>query len=181
MVVTRAVESESRSRSRKDFQPKEPESQKILTTPTPGRPFAHQLWLFVPQTCVSVTLGNLSSLTLQQEMIMAIQTGGSPLTCIPSLRGHSRPSASLGLITQPTLLTCFYVFSASRAWLKCVYRSPGVSEVERNATYTLWMQPFGACITEISICSFWLALSLLRDVGYATMNESSHGSSSIVT
>ena len=40
---TRAVESESRSR--KDFQPKESESQKILTapTPTPGRPFAHQL------------------------------------------------------------------------------------------------------------------------------------------
>jgi len=32
------------------------------------------------------------------------------------------------------------------------------------------MQSFGACITEISICSFWLALSLLRDVGYATMN-----------
>ena len=29
------------------------------------------------------------------------------------------------------------------------------------------MQPFGACITEISICSFWLALLLLRDVGYA--------------
>ena len=50
-----------------------------------------------------------------------------------------------------------------------------------HATYTLWVQPFGACITEISICSFWLALSLLRDVGYATMNESSHGSSSIVT
>ena len=50
-----------------------------------------------------------------------------------------------------------------------------------HATYTLWMQPVGACITEISICSFWLALSLLRDVGYATMNESSHGSSSIVT
>ena len=50
-----------------------------------------------------------------------------------------------------------------------------------HATYTLWMQPFGACITEISFCSFWLALSLLRDVGYATMNESSHGSSSIVT
>ena len=45
----------------------------------------------------------------------------------------------------------------------------------------LWMQPFGACITEISICSFWLALSLLRDAGYATMNESSHGSSSTVT
>jgi len=50
-----------------------------------------------------------------------------------------------------------------------------------HATYTLWMQPFGACITEISICSFWLALSLLCDVGYATLNESSHGSSSIVT
>ena len=50
-----------------------------------------------------------------------------------------------------------------------------------HATYTLWMQPFGACITEMSICSFWLALSLLRDVGYATMNGSSHGSSSIVT
>ena len=44
-----------------------------------------------------------------------------------------------------------------------------------HATYTLWMQPFGACITEISICSFWVALSLLRDVGYATMNESSKG------
>jgi len=50
-----------------------------------------------------------------------------------------------------------------------------------HATYTLWMQPFGACITEISICSFWLALSLVRDVGYATMNESSHGNSSVVT
>ena len=45
-----------------------------------------------------------------------------------------------------------------------------------HATYTLWMQSFGACITEISNCSFWLALSLLRDVGYATMNESSHES-----
>ena len=94
-VKTRAVESESKSRSRKDFQPKESESQKILTTPTPGRPFAHQLWLCVSQTCVSVTLGNLSSLTLQQEMIMAMQTGGSALTCIPSLRGHSRSAASL--------------------------------------------------------------------------------------
>ena len=50
-----------------------------------------------------------------------------------------------------------------------------------QATYTLWMQPFGGCITEISICSFWLALSLLRNVGYATMNESSHGNSSVVT
>jgi len=63
VVFIRAVESESWSR--KDFQPEESESQKILTTPTPGRPFAHQLWLFVPQTCVSVTLGNLSSLTIQ--------------------------------------------------------------------------------------------------------------------
>jgi len=51
----------------------------------------------------SVTLGNLSSLTFQQEMIMAFQTGGSALTCIPSLRGHSRSAASFGLITQPTL------------------------------------------------------------------------------
>jgi len=92
--------------SRKDFQPEESETQKILMTPTPGRPFAHQLWLFVPQTCVSVTLGNLSSLTLQQEMIMAIQRGCSALTCIPSLRGHSRSAASLGLITQPTLYEC---------------------------------------------------------------------------
>jgi len=88
--------------SRKDFQPEE--SKKILTTP--GRPFAHQLWLFVPQMCVSVTLGNLSSLTLQQEMIMSIQTGGSSLTCIPSLRGHSRSATSLGLITQPILCEC---------------------------------------------------------------------------
>ena len=39
-VATSAVQSESRSRSRKDFQPEESESQKILTTP--GRPFAHQ-------------------------------------------------------------------------------------------------------------------------------------------
>ena len=60
----------------------------------------------MPQTCVSVTLGNLSSLTLQQEMIMAIQTGGSALTCILSLRGHSRSAASLGLITQLTLCEC---------------------------------------------------------------------------
>jgi len=60
----------------------------------------------VPQTCVSVTLGNLSNLTLQQEMIIAIQTGGSALTCIPSLRGHSRSAASYGLITQRTLCEC---------------------------------------------------------------------------
>ena len=136
------------SQSQKDFQPEESESQKILTTATPGRPFAHQLWLFVPQTCVSVTLGNLSSLTLQQQMIMAIQTGGSALTCIPHTQGPFQISSVL--------------------WA-------------HHATNTLWMQPFGACITEISICSFWLALSLLRDVGYATMNERCHGSSSIVT
>ena len=60
----------------------------------------------MPQTCVSVTLGNLGSLTLQQEMIMAIQTGGSALTRIPSLRGHSRSAVSRGLITQPTLCEC---------------------------------------------------------------------------
>jgi len=88
--------------------------------------------------CVSVTPGNLSSLTFQQEMIMAIQTSGSALTCIPSLRGHSRSTASL------------------RA---------------HHATYTLWMQLFVAFITEISICSFWLALSLLCDVGYATVDK----------
>ena len=35
-----------------------------------------------------------------------IQTGGSALTCIPSLRGHSRSAASLGLIMQPTLCEC---------------------------------------------------------------------------
>jgi len=39
-------------------------------------------------------------------MIMAIQTGGSALTCIPSLRGHSRSAAPLGLITQPALCEC---------------------------------------------------------------------------
>jgi len=94
------------SRSRKDFQPEESKSQKILTTPTPGRLFAHQLWLFVPQTCVSVTLGNLSSLTFQQEMIVAIQKGCSVPTCISTLRGHSRSAASLGLIMQPTPSQC---------------------------------------------------------------------------
>ena len=126
--------------SRKDFQPKESESQKILTTPTPGRPFAHQLWLFMPLTFASVTLGNLSSLTLQQEM----------------------QRTNLHTFTQGP----FQISSVPWA---------------HHSTYTLWMQPFGACITEISICSLWLALSLLRDVGYATMNENSHGSSSIVT
>jgi len=40
-----------------------------------------------------------------------------------------------------------------------------------QAIYTEWMQLFGACITEISICSSWLALSLLCDIGYAAMNE----------
>ena len=109
IVTTRAVESESRSR--KDFQPEESEGfstwgvgvAENFNDSDPGRLFAHQLWLFVPQTCVSVTLGNLSSLTLQQEMIMAIQKGCSALICIPSLRGRSRSAASLGLITQPTL------------------------------------------------------------------------------
>jgi len=41
VFVTSAVESESRSR--KDFDTEESESQKILTTPTPGRPFARRL------------------------------------------------------------------------------------------------------------------------------------------
>ena len=116
MVWYRAVESESWSRSREDFQPEESESEGFSTwgvgvaesfnDSDSGQTFAHQLWLFVPKTCVSVILGNLSSFTLQQEMIMAIQTGGSALTCIPSLRGHSRSAASLGLITQPTLCEC---------------------------------------------------------------------------
>ena len=39
-------------------------------------------------------------------MIIAIQKGSSALTCIPSLRGHSRSAASLGLTTQPTLGEC---------------------------------------------------------------------------
>ena len=43
IVAASAVESVSRSRIRKDFQPKESESQKISTTPTPDRPFAHQV------------------------------------------------------------------------------------------------------------------------------------------
>ena len=103
-VYSRAAESESRSR--KDFQLEESESQKISTTPTPGRPFAHQLRLFVPQTFVNITLGNLSSLTFQQEMIVAIQKGYSALTCILTIRGHYRSAASLGLITQPTLCEC---------------------------------------------------------------------------
>jgi len=44
--------------SRKDFQLDESESQKILTAPTPCSPFARRLWLFVPQTYISITLGN---------------------------------------------------------------------------------------------------------------------------
>jgi len=120
VVKSRAVESESRSR--KDFQAEESESQKILTTPTPGRPFAHQLWLFVPQTCVRATPGNLSSLTLQQEMIMAIQKGSNAPTCIPSLRGRSRSAASLGLITQPTLCECN---RSGLVLLKCPFAHSG--------------------------------------------------------
>ena len=40
-----------------------------------------------------------------------------------------------------------------------------------HPTYTVWMQPFVACNTGIAICSFWLALSLPCDDGYATINE----------
>jgi len=36
-------------------------------------------------------------------MIMAIQTVGSVLTCIPSLRGHSRSAVFLGLIKVSAL------------------------------------------------------------------------------
>jgi len=42
--------------------------------------------MFVPQMLASVTLGNLSSLTFQQKMIMAIQTGCSTLSRMPTLR-----------------------------------------------------------------------------------------------
>jgi len=91
--------------SRRDFEPEESESQKILTTPTPGWPFACRLWLFVPQMFASVTLGNLSSLTFQQK-IMAIQKGCSTLTHMPTLRGDSRSAVTLGLITQLMLSEC---------------------------------------------------------------------------
>jgi len=47
-------------------------------------------------------------------MIMAIQKGGNALICIPSLRGHSRSAASLGLITQPTLSECNHSGLVSR-------------------------------------------------------------------
>ena len=104
LLLGRAVESESRSR--KDFEPEQSESQKILMTPTPGWPFARPLWLFVPQMFASVTLGNLSSLTFQQKMIMAIRKGCSALTCIPTLSDHSRSAATLGLITQLMLSEC---------------------------------------------------------------------------
>jgi len=57
-------------------------------------------------TFVSVTLGNLSSLTFQQEMIMAIQNGCSTLTWIPTLRSDSRSVASLRLITQSFRSEC---------------------------------------------------------------------------
>jgi len=80
-VATRAVESESRN----DFQPEESELEKILTTPTPGWTFARRLWLFVPQTCLRVTLGNLSGLTFQQNRFVAIQNGCSALSLIPTL------------------------------------------------------------------------------------------------
>jgi len=68
--------------------------------------FCYQLRLFVPQTFVSATLGYLSSLTFRQQMVMTIQKGYSKLTCIPTLRGHSRSALSLGLITQRTLSEC---------------------------------------------------------------------------
>jgi len=54
----------------------------------------------------SITLGNLSSLTFQQKMIMAIQNGCSTLTRMPTLRGDSRSAATLGLITQLLLSQC---------------------------------------------------------------------------
>jgi len=40
-----------------------------------------------------------------------------------------------------SFVTCFYVFSASRAWLKFVYRSPGVSETGRKSASKFRNQP----------------------------------------
>jgi len=94
--------------SRKDFEPKE--STGFWTwgknLATPGWPFAHRLRPFMPQTFVRVTLGNFSSLTFQQEMIMAIQKSCSTLTWIPTIRGDCRSAASLGLIVQLILTEC---------------------------------------------------------------------------
>jgi len=52
------------------------------------------------------TLGNLSSLTFQQKMIMAVQKGCSTLTRMPTLRGNSGSAATLWLITQLMLSEC---------------------------------------------------------------------------
>jgi len=93
-AVSRAVQPESKCR--KDFQPEESESQKILTTPTAGWPFARRMRLFQPETCGSVTLVNLRRLTFQQEMIVSIQKGCSALTCRSTLRSDSRSAAYSG-------------------------------------------------------------------------------------
>jgi len=121
--------------SRKDFEPEESESQKILTSPTPGWPFARRLWLFVSQMFASVTLGNLSSLTFQQKMIMK---GCSTLTRMATLRGDPGQQRHSGS-------------SRNICWVSATFR--------------------GLRHWNFQLLSFWLALSLLCDVGYATMNK----------
>ena len=176
-----AVESESRSRSRKDFEPEESESQKILTTPTRGWPFARRLWLFVPQMFASVTLGNLSSLTFQQKMIMAIQKGCSTL---PTLRGDSRSAATRGGARHFLWGATGGASFATRGAINGLCRTfrkrpekcwgghwggqanflggsglpwhppssaPGSNTRAHHATYAKWVQPFEVCVTGISI------------------------------
>jgi len=87
-IATRAVESESEG-----FSTWEVGVVENFNDSDSGQSFCSPI---VTVCATNVTLGNLSSFTLQQEMIMAIQTDGSALTCIPSLMGHSRSAASLG-------------------------------------------------------------------------------------
>jgi len=103
---------------------------------------------FSEKKCLSITLGNLSSLTLQQEMITAIQTGGSTVTCTPSFRGHSRSAATLGVITQPTLRKCnrsglvllkcwhyrCYVTLAAQQWMRVLMEARPVLHNARHRT-----------------------------------------------
>ena len=110
----------------------------------------------------NVTLGNLSCLTFQQEMIMAIQKGGSALTCMPTLRGQSRSAASLGLITQTSLCECIrsglvslkFLFAhygwhyrcsvtlASRQWMRVLMGARPLLRNSRHRTMIMpWKEP----------------------------------------
>ena len=112
------------------------------------------------------------------------QTFSSPIVTVCATNMRKRHTWQFNQLDASTRYDHGYSEGRQRTSLRTFNQGPfQISSVPwaHHATYTLWMQPFGACITEISICSFWLALWLLRDVGYATMNESSHGSSSIVT